>query len=87
MVYLITYELRKEDKDYEDLYGKIKSLGDWKRPLESTWFLDSELPISEVKQELGNFMDDADKLFISKVTEDYDGCLIESMWVWLSSHV
>lgn len=87
LVYLITYELRKEDKDYNYLYEKIKSLGEWQRPLESTWFLDSELPISEIKRELENFMDGGDKLFISKITEDYDGCLIGSMWLWLSSHV
>jgi len=39
MVYLITYDLNAEGQDYNLLYEKIKSLGEWFHPLESVWFL------------------------------------------------
>ncbi|MFX3621072.1 MAG: hypothetical protein ACE3JT_07550 [Acinetobacter radioresistens] len=40
-VYQINYDLRKQ-RNYEELYKKIMSLGNWCHPLESCWLIVSE---------------------------------------------
>lgn len=37
-VYQINYDLRKQ-RNYEELYKKIMSLGNWCHPLESCWLI------------------------------------------------
>lgn len=38
-IYLITYDLKQIGQNYSELYNSIKSLGDWRHPMESVWFV------------------------------------------------
>ena len=46
-VYQINYDLRKQ-RNYDELYKKIMSLGNWCHPLESCWLIASEKTASQI---------------------------------------
>jgi CRISPR/Cas system-associated endoribonuclease Cas2 len=85
MIYLITYDLNTEDKDYNALYDKIKSLGDsYYHPLESVWFLKSPCDVNMISEELRMTMDDNDHIFVVEITnESKQGWLPKTAWEWL----
>ncbi len=61
--YLISYDLRAQ-RDYESLYGAIKSYGTWAHILESIWAVVSDDPAKEIRDNLGGFIDDDDGLIV-----------------------
>lgn len=38
--FLVSYDLRKPGRNYDELIKAIKALGSWCHPLESVWLLD-----------------------------------------------
>lgn len=87
MVYLITYDINKVVKNYEDLYTAIKNIsGDYQHPLESTWFVSSDLSREEIYNRLRHLMDAKDRLFIIRMKGEYYGWLSKNVWEWLNSH-
>ncbi len=63
--YIISYDLVNE-RDYEELYKTIKSLGKWARVVESTWLVVCEKTCTEVRDVLLDHMDTDDQLFVTK---------------------
>ena len=61
---IITYDLNRPGQNYSDLYKKIKSLGDWKHPLESTWIVKTTMTDVQVRDSLKSAIDNNDKLLI-----------------------
>jgi hypothetical protein len=90
MVYLITYDLNAQGKDYNALYDKIKSLGEWFHPLESVWFLKPYLPNStadSITEQLRTTMDNKDHIFVVGITtQSMQGWLPKTAWEWLRTH-
>jgi hypothetical protein len=88
MIYLITYDLNKEGKDYNTLYDKIKSLGQWFHPLESVWFLKSTLDnVNEISEQLRTTMDNNDHIFVVDISnQKRQGWLPKTAWEWLREH-
>lgn len=87
MVYLITYDLKAEGRDYNDLYDKIKSLGNNFHPLESTWFIKSSLPVNDISSHLRTAMDDNDYLFVVDITrQGRQGWMAKTAWEWLRNN-
>ena len=87
MVYLITYDINKVVKNYEDLYTAIKNIsGDYQHPLESTWFVSSDLSREEIYNRLRHSIDAKDRLFIIRMKGEYYGWLSKNVWEWLNSH-
>lgn len=85
-VRLITYDLNSPGQDYEKLYEKIKSYGPWAHYLESVWLVKTTKDITEIKNELKQFIDENDNLFICTVS-DYSGWANEKLWKWLKEKV
>ncbi len=86
MVYLITYDLNTEGKDYNALYDKIKSLGQWFHPLESVWFLKptSISDVNIISEQLRSTMDINDHVFVVEITQQRrQGWLPKTAWEWL----
>lgn len=85
MLYQISYELKSNNQDYSSLYASIKKLGDWMRPLETVWYVNTELPIKEVFQTLMDTVDQkSDKIIISEVTSQVIGGRASTeFWEWL----
>jgi hypothetical protein len=86
-VYLITYDLSSEDKDYSSLYSEIENLGDAKRILKSVWLVNVvDLNASDISKALRSVMDDKDLLYVVKNDDtDRQGWLYSSNWKWLKS--
>ncbi len=85
-IFLVTYDLKRPEQNYSDLYDAIKSEGDWQHPLESMWTLktgDSVLA-NTIYEHLRPCIDENDSLFIVEITDkDRQGWLAESFWEWL----
>ena len=86
-VYLVTYDLNKAGKDYKSLYDEIQALGSWSHYLDSTWFVDTSLTATQIRDKLISVMDSNDYLFVTKVTRNYSGWLQTKAWDWLTDHV
>ncbi len=83
MVYIISYDLNRPGQDYQGLYQAIKQLGDWCRPLDSTWLVDTTLGAEAVAGQLRPQIDKNDGLLVIGATQDYAGWLPKEMWEWL----
>lgn len=84
-VYSISYDLnRGTQKDYDDLYVAIKSLGDSRRIAESQWVTSTIIyNASDIYGKLKNYIDSKDILFISRITSNQSGQTFE--WEWLKT--
>ncbi|MCQ2340646.1 MAG: hypothetical protein MJZ79_07735 [Paludibacteraceae bacterium] len=90
-VYLITYDLNKDGKDYANLYQKIKDIAPnaWIHPLESVWCLRvQDIDANSIYNQLRPSVDDVDNLFIVEITNmDRQGWMPKNLWVWLKESV
>jgi len=86
MVYLITYDLRVPGRDYTSFYSAIKEYQDWQHPMESTWFISSDLQAHDIHNNLFKFIDSKnDRLLIIQVDlTNKQGWLAKSFWDWLN---
>jgi CRISPR/Cas system-associated endoribonuclease Cas2 len=84
-VYLITYDLSSDDKDYTSLYAEIEKLGDAKRILKSVWLVSVvEKTASQISGILRTVLDDKDILYVVKNdNQDRQGWMHSSNWKWL----
>lgn len=88
MVYLITYDLRK-DKDYNRLYeGLTNSFKDYIRPLESVWLINSSLPIDSVDSIVRALVDANDLIYITAIKIAGTGVLQNMKdWDWIKRKI
>jgi len=88
-VYLITYDLSSDDKDYTSLYAEIEKLGDAKRILKSVWFLSvNNMNANQISDSLRKVLDDKDLLYVVKNdNQDRQGWMHASNWKWLKEKI
>ena len=86
-IYLISYDLKAPDKNYEGLISTIQTAKAYKHVLESTWIVSSDCAISEWRNKLKAHMDlNADLLFVVDISNgQYSGWHYEEFWEWLKS--
>lgn len=85
--YVISYDLIK-DKNYEDLTEKIKSLGNWAKPLESFWLLVSDSSVSEIRDALKGVADKDDKIVVIELGNYWATSNIsQKVTDWMKSHI
>lgn len=65
-VYQISYDLRKQ-RNYDALYGRIKSYGTWCHALESTWLIATHQPAVQIRDYLADVMDNDDGLLVVRL--------------------
>lgn len=65
--FVITYDLRKRGRDYEKLYDRLR---DWKAisVLESVWIISWDSESTIIRDDLKQYIDDNDALFVAKLT-------------------
>lgn len=68
MLFSISYDLNKPGQDYSELYKEIKNLGSWCHPVDSTWFVETSLSASDVRDKLKSVMDGSDSLIVVKAS-------------------
>lgn len=87
-VYLITYDLNSEDRDYKTLYDEIENLGKAQRMLKSVWLVNVDgLNAKAISEKLREVMDTKDLLYVVK-NDKYDrhGWMYSSNWEWLRNN-
>lgn len=65
---VISYDLNGKDKNYEELYKQIESLGLAKRILKSVWFSRTELSSEDVFNKLAPLIDEDDEIFVCEIS-------------------
>lgn len=70
--YLITYDLNKQ-KDYPALYEAIKAISNnWSHPIDSTWFVATDLNALQIHERLLKVIDEDDDLIVARMARgDY----------------
>ena len=90
-VYQINYDLRKQ-RNYDELYKKIKAYGTWCRPLKSCWMIVSEKTAEQVRNDLRQAMDNDDGLLVTRLQQEaawvnLDSDKDNSMTDWLKKYI
>jgi hypothetical protein len=88
MLYMLTYDLNKADKDYAGLYQAIRNLGDCHREsgLDSVWFVDTGYSAQDISTILRARMDANDCLFVSRIRSGENaGWLSNATWNWIKA--
>ena len=90
MVYLITYDLNNEAKNYESVIKAIKDSSDgtfcsfWR----SSWLIKSDsFTANEVFQRIKPHMDPDDRCLVIQVEDNKDGWLAADEWEFINDSV
>ncbi len=70
MVYIVSYDLKKPDRNYEDLTNGLKSFGTWWHQTGSVWVIVTSKTTADVRDYLRQFMDANDKLFVVQLQKN-----------------
>lgn len=71
MVYIVTYDLKKPIRNYEDLYKGLQSFGTWWHQTGSVWIIVTHKSAAEVRDYLRQFIDSNDKLFVGRLNRNW----------------
>ena len=78
--YVITYDLSAPGRDYNNLYGLIRSYGTWAAITESSWIVVTSQSSVQIRDYLMPAIDSNDKLFVG-------GPISQAAWNGLSQEV
>lgn len=68
MIYIVVYDLLEPGQHYDSLIKKIKEYDGWAKLGYSCFLIKTEKYATEVRDELIQFVDENDKLYVGKVT-------------------
>ena len=89
-LYIVSYDLiNKGNRTYQELYDALQSFTYWYHPMESTWFVESDLQSSGVYERLRPFVSDVDGLLVVEIKKDthYNGWLSKKFWPWIKERL
>lgn len=88
MLLLITYDLKKVEKDYQSLYESIKLCGtQWWHYLDSVWLIQTNLTPQDCYDRLRDNIDNNDRLLIIDITnQNRQGWLPSKAWEWIRAN-
>ena len=83
--YCVSYDLNKSDKNYDGLISAIQQYNCTKA-LCSTWFIKSNSSAQTIYDNLKEFIDSNDHLFVIEVnTSNEQGWMPKAVWNWLDN--
>ncbi len=85
MVYLISYDPGRPETNYSELHEAIKQLGDWTKPLETTWLVNVELKAEEIYSRIRPCMDRSEMLLVIQIGPDGYGFVPPHTMAWLQN--
>ena len=85
--FLISYDLKMPNRNYDGLHKAIKGLGFWSHYLESTWIIKTRHDVNQIQRTLNAQIDEDDSLLIIKVTKEFGGWLPTDAWKWINNNV
>ncbi len=71
MVFIVSYDLKKPDRNYEDLVKGLKSFGTWWHQTGSVWVIVTTKTTTEVRDYLRQFLDPNDRLFVAELEKNW----------------
>ena len=83
---LVTYDLNRPGKDYDDLLKKIKSYG-WARLSESSYAISTTSDPQTVYNSLKPFLDPNDNLYVITLKKPYTGFGPKDVNDWLERNL
>lgn len=85
--YLITYDLKNPNRNYDGLHNAIKGLGHWWHYLESTWIIKTNNNLVQIQNALLSQIDQNDRLLVIQVVNQKTGWLTKDAWDWINQNV
>lgn len=82
MVYVVSYDLNKSDKDYNDLYKVLKKYS-YIHYLDSTWLIETSESSTQIYDKLKPYIDKNDYILVIQAQNNYWGWLPNDAWDWL----
>ncbi len=83
---LVTYDLNTPGQDYRVIHEAIKSLGEWCKPMESTWLINTNLSANQISERLRQCLDQNDRLLIVEIDPSTaNGWLSKDVWEWIQT--
>lgn len=64
--YLVSYDLRQPEHDYDALYAAIRSYGQWAHLKETLWAVVTDRTTTQVREHLRQFVDENDRLTVAR---------------------
>lgn len=88
MIYLVTYNLNSPGRNYSTLYEAVERYEHIKDPkLESVVFLASGWEPDQIYDDLRQYMDDSDRLFVTRInSNEYRGWVSLDVVDWLQQN-
>lgn len=86
-VFVISYDLKSPDRDYEPLIEAIKRSPLWWHHLKSTWLISTSESAGQIWTRLAPHINKADNLLIIEVSKNYSGWLAQKAWDWIENNV
>lgn len=83
MIYLVSYDLNKPDKDYRKLIDAICRYDNPCRILKSQWLIRSDKTAEQICKDLLAFVDATDELFVCELNQNCAGRLTQEKIDWL----
>ena len=65
--YIITYDLSEPGRNYDELYKRIKSYGNWAEITESSWAIETDQKSTEIRDYLNQALDNNDKIIVGNI--------------------
>lgn len=85
--FLISYDLKAPNRNYEGLITQIKTMGDWWHYLDSTWIIKTDKSLTTIQQILNAQIDANDSILIIEVRSNSGGWLPKDAWDWIATNV
>ena len=87
-MFLISYDLKSAEADYEAMYTAIQALGASIRVLESTWIVDAQQGVreNEISERLRGVIHAGDRFIVVHIDNRRQGWLPRNMWTWMQEH-
>lgn len=83
-MFIISYDLKSPQADYEAMFSAIQRSGDALRILESTWILDTTRNEDEISEILHAVIHEGDRFIVAEMRDGHrQGWLARSMWTWM----
>ncbi|ADY20325.1 hypothetical protein P4U05_17105 [Bacillus paranthracis] len=85
--YLISYDLNKSGKKYNELYESLKSYEHYWHYLDSTWIIKTDETTQQIFEKIKVNLDDDDTLLIIEIKNNKQGWLPQSAWDYLNNTI
>lgn len=86
-VYIVTYDLKAPNRDYNGLYEELKKSPKWWHYLQSSWLIQTSETPDQIWNRIHMHIDANDYALIIEVRDNCQGWLPKDAWDWIHTNV